>query len=268
MLFGHCDEHAVVPFQPFVEALNHVVTFDPYALSAGELSGDLAVLFPQIASRIAAVSPPGLDLETQRYRMFEAVDQALGYLAGARPVVVIVDDLHWADHSTLLLLRHLTRSVPSRRLCIVAAFRDTAPGGSELHDEVAAMRRRSQPIEFALTGLTAADIELLLEAQAGHELGDDGTAFAAWLQREDWRKLALRSRAGAGPRRVRFHRATRRCLGRRHLGERSRHPGHLAGGRARADGAPVRCGSVTADVRVHRRRRVRPRRRCRGRRAR
>ena len=62
--------------------------------------------------------------DTERYRLFEATTSMLAQVAGERTLVLIFDDLHWADRPTLLLLRHVVRSAEPRRLLAVGAYRD------------------------------------------------------------------------------------------------------------------------------------------------
>ncbi|HEY8582538.1 MAG TPA: AAA family ATPase, partial [Capillimicrobium sp.] len=112
VLYGHCDEHAPIPFQPFVEALRHWVTCAP----ADELSArlppsadELARLLPELRRRLPASGEPSTDPETRRYRLFEAIHELLSELAAHAPVVLVLDDLQWAEPSSLVLLRHLLR---------------------------------------------------------------------------------------------------------------------------------------------------------------
>ena len=129
ILVGRCDEDLAVPYQPFAEAMEKAVRQLQPAELASLLGGrgrelvrlvpDLADLVP--AERAASQSGPATssDPETERYRLFDAVGRALAGLCGRAPLVLILDDLHWATAPTLLLLRHLvTRSEPMPLLAI------------------------------------------------------------------------------------------------------------------------------------------------------
>jgi len=114
ILYGRCEEDLGVPYQPFVEALRPYVAACPVGELAEQVApygGDLARLVPELAERIADL-PTALvaDPETERYRLFDAVTSFLGNIVGTAPVVLVLDDLHWAAKPTLLLLRHLTRA--------------------------------------------------------------------------------------------------------------------------------------------------------------
>ena len=93
-----------MPYQPFVEALRH------YAAHAGDLSAARrrgARPARAGARRRASRSPR--ERENRRYRLFEAVAALLGRAAAERPLLLVVEDLHWAGQPTLLLLRHVVR---------------------------------------------------------------------------------------------------------------------------------------------------------------
>ncbi len=73
------------------------------------------------SSRIARTphGPTGIGAEQERFRLFEAVCALLADAAHLRPLVLVLDDLHWADQSSLLLLRHLARSAKSAPLMVL-----------------------------------------------------------------------------------------------------------------------------------------------------
>src|SRR5205807_2599257 len=103
-----------VPYQPWVQALAHLVKEGPQAVLDAHVEsfgGDLARIVPALADRVPEVPPHRQsDPETERYLMYAAV---AGLLAGAserEPLLVILDDLHWADSPTLSLLRHVVAS--------------------------------------------------------------------------------------------------------------------------------------------------------------
>ena len=62
--------------------------------------------------------------ETRRYRLFEGVTRLLAFAARERPVVLILDDLHWADTSTTLLLGHLLQDAAPMRLLVLGTIRE------------------------------------------------------------------------------------------------------------------------------------------------
>jgi FXSXX-COOH protein len=186
VLYGRCDEEAIVPYQPFVEALRPCVSM--YATSTLHeslygLEHDLARVFPELSSRIpAAPAPMSGDPVADRYRFFEALTALLTGITATGGTVLVLDDLHWADKPTLLLLRHLIRSTSSVPLLIVACYRDVdLRQDDQLADLLADMRREPFVTRVTLTGLSAEDSAALLRGLTEREVGP---SLAAALHRE------------------------------------------------------------------------------------
>ena len=129
VLYGRCDEESLLPHQPFVEALRQYVRSCPAALLASQLqliSGELRRVVPELAERVAELAHPlAGDPEGARHRLFEAVGALLCDAAQDRPVVLLLEDLHWADTATLLLLKYVARYPRAARLMIIATYRES-----------------------------------------------------------------------------------------------------------------------------------------------
>ena len=101
VLYGGCQEDALVSYEPFVEALRHYVRSAPLDGDRGRLGPggvELARLIPELSDRaLADADPEAADPETRRYLMFEAVSALLDVACEPRPVLLVLDDLHWAD---------------------------------------------------------------------------------------------------------------------------------------------------------------------------
>src|SRR5262249_46162433 len=122
VLFGRCDDELGVPYQPFVEALAFVVDyFDERALAALERpAGELVRLAPRLADRLPdLLAPVPPDPETSQYRLFDAVAAALIAGSEIQPILLVIDDLHWAAKPTLLMLRHVVAAAARARVLIV-----------------------------------------------------------------------------------------------------------------------------------------------------
>jgi class 3 adenylate cyclase/DNA polymerase III delta prime subunit len=189
VMFGRCDDELGVPFQPFVEALSWDVDHAaPEALAArlGRYGGELGRLVPGLTDRVRGLDPPlQSDPETEQYRLFEAV---AGWLAAASrdsPVLLVLDDLHWAAKPTLLMLRHLTASAEDMRLLVVGTYRDTdLDRGHPLSEVLADLRRRDMVDRVPLIGLDEQGVVEFLEQTAGHELDERGRALAGAIHAE------------------------------------------------------------------------------------
>jgi DNA-binding SARP family transcriptional activator len=179
VLFGRCDEGMGVPYQPFVEALSRYLRQVPDVV-LGRLAGELVRLAPEVGKRVERLPAPlRSDPETERYRLFDAVAAWLGALSETAPVLLVVEDLHWATKPTLLLLAHLLRSDENLRLLVLVTFRDTPLDMTpELADLVAELLRLPGVDRIRLGGLDEPGVGALMEAQAGHDLDDEGWALA------------------------------------------------------------------------------------------
>ena len=120
--WGRCHEgEGQPPYWPWSEALRgYVLEADPVGLrwQLGSRAADVAQIVPELAERLGDVGePPDMDTEQARFRVF---DSFAGFLAGAssaRPLVLVLDDLHWADEPSLRLLRFVPAGSPIRACC-------------------------------------------------------------------------------------------------------------------------------------------------------
>jgi predicted ATPase/class 3 adenylate cyclase len=191
VLVGRCDEDLGVPYQPFVEALRHYVDHTPPAdlkNRLGRYGGELVRLMPELADRVSDL-PPALqsDPETERYRLFDAVGAWLASTSADQPVLLVVDDLHWAAKPTLLLLRHVLRFSEPLRLLIVGTYRDTELGRRHpLTDLLADLRRQGGVERLALSGLDAGGVAKFVEQAAGRDLEaeEEGLPQAIYAETE------------------------------------------------------------------------------------
>lgn len=156
VLYGRCDEGLDSPAQPFVQAMQPVADLRPRAERN--------------------------DPEHARYRLFEAVDQGLSMLTEDAPVLLVLDDLHWADPLSLQLLRHLGRQPGSSRVMVACTYRDVETGPRHpLHAAVADLLENGSVTTVALAGLSPSDLEDLVADLGGAPLDEAGRAAATRL---------------------------------------------------------------------------------------
>jgi DNA-binding CsgD family transcriptional regulator/tetratricopeptide (TPR) repeat protein len=198
VLFGACDAALASPYQPFVEALQHVVDhLEPAALeaAAGPRGGELRRLFPNVGGREPVPSDP----DTERYRLHVAVADLLAGLGRRGGVLLVLDDLHWADAPTLLLLRHLARPAAGARLLVVGTVRAPRTGPAPaLEDAFADLRGRDGAARIELGGLSPGEVaEFVRRAAPGVAADELSTATGgnAFLVGEMCRHLARRPAA-------------------------------------------------------------------------
>ena len=188
VLGGRSDEDVAVPFQAFGAALDWFVRqLDPSARLAalGEYPGDLVRLVPDLG-RLVDELPDALDddAEVERLRLFQAVGSWLSVGGADRPRLLVLDDLHWADKPTLLLLRHLI-SQPPNGLMVLCTYRDTDVDRTHaLSSMLADFRRMPAVTRIAVDGLGDDGVRDLLIRTGGHDLDETGMAFAERVQRE------------------------------------------------------------------------------------
>lgn len=203
VLYGVCDPELAVPYQPVVESLDHLFRHTDAVTLAADLEpmgGELVRLFPDLSARgLAIPAAPSADPETARHRLHTAVAGLLVNVSRRRPLVLILDDLHWADRSTMLLVRHLVRATADARLLLIGGYRDTGPDlAPAVLDTLADLRRADGVTRLRLIGLQQAElIELVTELTDGR--ADDVVALAgvlgeqtggnAFLLGELWRHL-------------------------------------------------------------------------------
>ncbi|HET7489805.1 MAG TPA: BTAD domain-containing putative transcriptional regulator [Acidimicrobiales bacterium] len=177
VLVGTCAEELALPFQPFADALGRVVGTlagdELAALTAGR-GADLARLLPDLPELVPGLAPPAPgDPDTGRWRLFEAVRRAVEMLAGGRPLLLVLDDLHWAAGPTLALLRHLVLRSEAAGVLVVGTYRHT-----EAADPLGEAARSPRVTELRLGGLDRVAVEGLVAALLGHDLDDAGAALA------------------------------------------------------------------------------------------
>ncbi|HEY2302014.1 MAG TPA: BTAD domain-containing putative transcriptional regulator [Acidimicrobiales bacterium] len=189
VLYGSCSEDLGAPYEPFLEALGHAATHLPTDVLAAQVEahGDvLTRLVPEMARRFPVGPASAIrDPESERYLLFQAAAGLLGALASAFPVVLILDDLHWAEKSTLLLLRFLLSVEPAPRVLIVGTYRHSDLSRHHpLTDVLAALRRDPSVERLALGGLGDTEVLELVERTFDGRLDDSSTSLVQALGRE------------------------------------------------------------------------------------
>src|SRR3954469_18844804 len=204
VLYGACDAVVRTPYGPFVEALDHLARVtEPADLRAalGTMGGELTRLLPDLPARGGDLpGPVSADPDTERHRLHTAVADLLTATGRRRPVLLVLEDGHWADAPTLLLLRYLARAAADARLLLLATFRDAdadVPG--TLSEALADLRRADAVVRMRLGGLSSDEVTEFVRRAAGAEAGSgppvlakaigDLTGGNAFLVCELWRTL-------------------------------------------------------------------------------
>ena len=175
VLWGACLADVGLPYQPFGDLLKQLVTSRPSAIAGlGPLAADLASLIPQLMPSNEQAAPAADDIA--RTRLFRAVQGAFENVAD-EPIVLVIDDLQFADEDALALLRHLAPALAERPCLLVLTARNVeGPAAAALAD----LHRRMPTVTFGLRGLTVDDLVEVLNL-VGVKLADDVHSVARQL---------------------------------------------------------------------------------------
>ena len=180
VLLGRCYEESLAPYQAFVEALRHYVSetpVDELRLALGSHRPTLARLLPELAEASSPASRSTVQAgEREQFLLFEAVAALVRAVADGRPLVLVLDDLHWADAPTLMLLRHVSRATEGAPLLILGTYRETEIDERHPLEQALAELRRARWLDRVdLRGLSEEAVAALIASQADNPRG---AAFA------------------------------------------------------------------------------------------
>jgi class 3 adenylate cyclase len=189
VLYGRCDEDLGASYQPFAEALAHLVVHADEPMLAehvAEHGGALLGLVPALAKRLPDVQPTqSADPDSERVRLFGAVVGLLSAASAEGGLLFVVDDLHWADRASLQLLRHVCASTQLSKVMVLGTYRDSElSAGDALSDALASITREAPTERFDLVGLEDIEVIAMMEAVAGHTMDQDGVDLAHAVKRE------------------------------------------------------------------------------------
>jgi len=189
VLSGHCEEDVTSPYQLFVETLGHYALHAPddeIQAMADDQGAELAGLLPSLARRLPSTSATrAVDPDTERYKLFAAVVDVVARISRDRTVVLVLDDLQWADQGSLQLLRHLVTSDRPMRLVVLGTYRDSELTASDpLVETLGALRRASGVERIELPGFAPDEVVSVMEAMAGQPMDSGGRALAHAIHRE------------------------------------------------------------------------------------
>jgi DNA-binding SARP family transcriptional activator/tetratricopeptide (TPR) repeat protein len=167
VLYGRFDETGPGAYQPVLEMLRGWSGGAPLtgpAQRLGPRAADLAGLLPELG---APAGPGALrrDAGAARRRLFDALAALLTELAGGAPMLLVFDDLHWADGPTVQLLRHLARAPHPPRTMFLGTYRDAElEERHPLPDLIGSLRRDGILTHVALDGLRREEVGELMQA--------------------------------------------------------------------------------------------------------
>jgi DNA-binding SARP family transcriptional activator/tetratricopeptide (TPR) repeat protein len=170
VLSGRCWESGGAPaYWPWVQCLRKLVQQtepDTIAAQLGVGAVDIARIIPELRELVPSLPrAPAVDPEGARFRLFDAVTTLFRNAARARPMVLVLDDVHAADAPSLLLLRFLTDALGDAQLLVIATGRDNDAAASESFTATVAELARSESFsQVALGGLGRQEVAQLIDA--------------------------------------------------------------------------------------------------------
>jgi DNA-binding SARP family transcriptional activator len=174
VLHGSTNEDLLVPYQHFVVALRHFLgVAAPHELArrVQPRAADLEPIIPSLPRQAGERPADRAGTESKRYRLFDAVASLIAELSADAPVLLVLDDLHWADQSSVALLRQMLESHPEMRLLMLATQRQTemTPGGP-LAQALQRLTQQGLLQRMTLSGLLDDDVAELSRSLTGREL--------------------------------------------------------------------------------------------------
>jgi len=173
VLWGRCyEEGGTPPYWPWLQTLNSYINrcppeqlqaeTGPGASAISEIAADLRAKLPDIKL------PPILEPEQARFRLFSAISFFLKNMALSQPLLLVLDDLHWADRSSLQLLEFLAREIPTSPMLLLGTYRDVEVSRRHPLSETLGSLIREQSFQrLQLSGLAQPEVELLLRSSIG-----------------------------------------------------------------------------------------------------
>ena len=176
-LVGTCYAEGGAPYAPFAQIVRRT-------LGKGAQNGhplpefvlaDLLSLAPDLKPYYPELSPnPPLEPQAEQQRLFENVVAFCGTLSEESPVLLVLDDAHWADSGSLSMLRHLARRTRRNRLLLMATYREVELNEARpFHEVMLDLNRERLATRLKLARLTREETQALLAAIFEEEITSD-----------------------------------------------------------------------------------------------
>ena len=189
VLWGRCyEEQGVPPYWPWVQAIrSYVRDTEPEKLSTemGAGAADIAEVVSDVKTQLPGLQPaPQLEPEQARFRLFDSITAFLKSASQSRPLMIILDDLHWADKPSLLLLQFVVRELSNGRILLVGTYRDMELSRQHpLAESLGELTRERAFQRVLLRGLSQEDVGRFIEVAAGVQ-PEDALVNAVYTQTE------------------------------------------------------------------------------------
>jgi class 3 adenylate cyclase/tetratricopeptide (TPR) repeat protein len=174
-LTGHCYEmEGAPPYIPFVEILEataRIVLREAFREALGDAAPEVAKLMPELRRLFPDIAVPlELPPEQERRYLFNCMHEFMERAGRAQPLFLVLEDLHWADDSTLLLLQHIAQRLHEMPLLILGTYRDVELDVARpLARALEQFLRQRLAHDLALKRLPEDGVQAMLRALSGQE---------------------------------------------------------------------------------------------------
>jgi predicted ATPase len=172
---GQCyDMEGAPPYVPFVEAIEYalnVVPRDTFRAAMGEAGPEIARFVPKVRVAYPDLPPPvALPTDQAHHYMLESVCDFFERSAAIQPMLMVLEDLHWADESTSQLLESVARRVERAALLVLGTYRDVDLGPRDpFMRGIEHLSRLATVSRITLKRLSAGEVGDILRALSGRE---------------------------------------------------------------------------------------------------
>ena len=173
VLWGRCYEgEGAPPYWPWVQPLRSYIQKmapDLLASNLGRGAPEIAEVVPEVRLMLPDLpNPPELDPEQARFRLYDSIATFFKNVTQSQPLTVVLDDLHWADRSSLLLLEFLAQEIHSIPLLLLGTYRDMEVARRHpLYQALGSLIREQRFVRIQLHGLNQPEVGQLLHLNTG-----------------------------------------------------------------------------------------------------
>ena len=174
VLWGRCEEEGTPSYWPWIQPLQAYVrrsSAEQLIAEMGSGASHVSEIVYEVGNKLPDLKPPpALEPEAARFWLFDSISTFLKNAAQSQPMLLVLDDLHWADKSSLLLLQFLALEIATSHLLVVGTYRDVELSRQHpLSETLVELSRSSATGGFRrilLRGLDLENTALLIEASA------------------------------------------------------------------------------------------------------
>ncbi len=167
VLQGHCFEQDIsFPYAPLVDLLRTFVMRHPVAETfdlLGPLTGELVKLLPELTQTLNLAPSPALEPEAEKRRLFEALARLFIQLSVSQPLLIILEDIHWSDETSLDFLHVFARRLSDYPILLLASYRREEVS-APLQHLLAQFDRERLAHEVVLESLARSEVDTMLQA--------------------------------------------------------------------------------------------------------